>query len=72
MANKNKQKQTETAQKIKAEDKLPIEEEIKNAETPEDKLELMKKLLSQQKVAEKVKQKEIYTVMKNITVVRNY
>ena len=64
MANKTKQKQEESV--------IPVEEEIKSAEEPKEKLELMKKLLANQKVAENVKQKKIYTAMPNITVVRNY
>ena len=53
-------------------DEIPTEEDIKSAKTPDDKLEMMKKLLANSKVAENVKQKKIYSAMTNIVVVRNY
>lgn len=70
--------ETETAlnveeqKEIVEENSIPTEEDIKSAKTPEDKFKLMKKLLANQKVAEPVKQKQIYEAMPNITVVRNY
>ena len=53
-------------------DEIPTEEDIKSANTPDDKLEMMKKLLANSKVAENIKQKKIYSAMANIVVVRNY
>lgn len=75
---KNKEKDTkvvETAtvetEEQKEEEKLPTEVDFKNADSPEKKLELMKKLLENQKTPEAKKQKLIYKAMANITVVRN-
>lgn len=75
---KNKEKDTkvvetttvETEEQEK-EEKLPTEVDFKNADSPEKKLELMKKLLENQKTPEAKKQKLIYKAMANITVVRN-
>lgn len=75
---KNKEKDTkvvETAtvetEEQKEEEKVPTEVDFKNADSPEKKLELMKKLLENQKTPEAKKQKLIYKAMANITVVRN-
>lgn len=69
---KSKQTQSETDLEEQKIDEIPTEEDIKSAKTPDDKLEMMKKLLANSKVAENVKQKKIYSVMANIVVVRNY
>ena len=75
---KNKEKDTKVVEKAtveteeqKEEEKLPTEVDFKNADSPEKKLELMKKLLENQKTPEAKKQKLIYKAMANITVVRN-
>lgn len=76
---KNKEKDTkvvetatvETEEQKEEEEKLPTEVDFKNADSPEKKLELMKKLLENQKTPEAKKQKLIYKAMANITVVRN-
>ena len=69
---KSKQTQPETDVEEQKIDEIPTEEDIKSAKTPDDKLEMMKKLLANSKVAENVKQKKIYSAMTNIVVVRNY
>lgn len=69
---KSKQTQSETDLEEQKIDEIPTEEDIKTAKTPDDKLEMMKKLLANSKVAENVKQKKIYSAMTNIVVVRNY
>lgn len=69
---KSKQTQPETDLEEQKIDEIPTEEDIKSAKTPDDKLEMMKKLLANSKVAENVKQKKIYSAMTNIVVVRNY
>lgn len=69
---KSKQTQSETDLEEQNIDEIPTEEDIKTAKTPDDKLEMMKKLLANSKVAENVKQKKIYSAMTNIVVVRNY
>ncbi len=69
---KSKQTQSETDLEEQKIDEIPTEEDIKSAKTPDDKLEMMKKLLANSKVAENVKQKKIYSAMTNIVVVRNY
>ena len=75
---KNKEKDTKVVgtatvetEEQKEEEKLPTEVDFKNADSPEKKLELMKKLLENQKTPEAKKQKLIYKAMANITVVRN-
>ncbi len=73
---KNKEKDTKvvetaTVETEEQEEKLPTEVDFKNADSPEKKLELMKKLLENQKTPEAKKQKLIYKAMANITVVRN-
>ena len=74
---KNKEKDTKVVEKAtveteeQEEEKLPTEVDFKNADSPEKKLELMKKLLENQKTPEAKKQKLIYKAMANITVVRN-
>ena len=74
---KNKEKDTKVVETAtveteeQEEEKLPTEVDFKNADSPEKKLELMKKLLENQKTPEAKKQKLIYKAMANITVVRN-
>lgn len=70
MANKKQEKVVETAEEKEVET-IPTEEDFKNADSAEEKLGLMKKLLANQKVSEPKKQKYIYQAMANITVVRN-
>ena len=69
---KSKQTQSETDLEEQKIYEIPTEEDIKSAKTPDDKLEMMKKLLANSKVAENIKQKKIYSAMTNIVVVRNY
>lgn len=69
---KSKQTQSETDLEEQKIDEIPTEEDIKSAKTPDDKLEMMKNLLANSKVAENIKQKKIYSAMTNIVVVRNY
>lgn len=74
---KNKEKDTKVVETAtveteeQKEEKVPTEVDFKNADSPEKKLELMKKLLENQKTPEAKKQKLIYKAMANITVVRN-